>query len=281
MNVDLSSLAAPEAIEAVSDETILAELKADLIGRYPEIEPYLQLESEPATKLLETAAYRETVLRARINDVVRSRLLAFAKGGDLEHLAAFYEVVPLPGESEDAFRERIALENKARSTGGPAYWYEAAARRADVRVKSAKVYREALLPVIHIAILSTDNGGIPSPDLLAAVSAVVQADTVRLVNDTVVVEAAASQTTAIAADVWLLPDAGMGVLDRLDPAVRAAWAAESGIGFDLEPSWLRARMHLPGVKRVDILTPAGPVIATDGVALALGAITITYRGIDY
>lgn len=281
MTIDLGSLEPPQAIETPDDGAILADLKADLIGRYPEIEPFLDLENEPVTKVLETAAYRELILRARINDVLRSRLIAFAEGADLEHLAAFYEVARLPGEQDEPFRERIFLEMKARSPGGGAYWYEAAARRADVRVKSAIVWRETLLPIIHIAILSTDDGGIPSPDLLEAVSAVVQSPTVRLVNDTVIVEAAVSQTTAIEADIWLLPNAAATVLDQLAPALRAAWDQESGIGFDLEPSWLEARLHQPGVKRVGIVSPAGPVIAPDGVALALGAIKLNFRGYDY
>ena len=277
--VDLSQLGAPEAIEPLDFETGLADLIADFTARYPEFSA--ALESEPVIKLLETAAYRELLVRARINDALLSRLLAFAAGSDLDHLAAFYEVVRLPGESDAAFRERIALENKGRSTGGSAYWYEAAARRADVRVKSAHVYREALLPVIHIAIRSSENGGIPTPDILDAVSAEVQSNSVRLVNDTIVVEAAVSQTTPIEADVWLLPSATIGVLDQLDPVLRAAWDAESGIGFDLEPSWLRARLHLPGVQSVDVLSPAGPVVAPDGVALALGAIKINFKGHRY
>lgn len=281
MSIDLASLRRPQAIETVSDESILADLKTDLAERHPPSAPYLQLKSEPLVKELETVAFRETILRQRLNDALLSRLLAFSTGADLDHLGAFHGVERIEGEDEERYRYRIALGNKAKSPGGGKYWYEAAAMRADLRVRSARVYRETLLPIIHIAILSTDNGGIPTPDLLAAVSAVVQSPSVCLVNDTIVVEAAVSQATAIVADVWLLPDAASGVLDQIPPAVRAAWEAESGIGFDLEPSWLRARMHLPGVKRIDLVTPAAPVIAADGVAIAIGAITLNFRGVDY
>ena len=282
MNVDLDSLQRPQAIDTPSDQAILDELKADLIALYPDIEPYLELESEPSLKILEVVAFREAnVVRPHINDVLRSRLLAFATGADLDHLAAFYEVTRLPGETDTAFRERVALENKGRSTGGSKYWYEAAARRADVRVKSATVYRERLLPIIHIAILSTENGGIPTQDLLDAVSAVVLSNTVRLVNDTIVIEAAVSQPTPVVADVWLLPDAASGVLDQMGPALQEAWANEGGIGFDLEPSWLQARLHLQGVKRVEVIAPADPVIAPDGVAIAIGPITLNFKGRDY
>lgn len=281
MSIVLSNLAKPEAIKPISFEDILDETQDDLIERFPPIEPTLQLEASLANKLLEAGAYRETLMRAAINDTFCSRLLAFAAGADLDHLAAFYEVERLPGEGDDAFRERVALENKGRSTGGSKYWYEAAARRADVRVKSAIVYREALLPIIHVAILSTENGGIPTQEILDAVSLVVQSDKVRLVNDTIIVEAAASQATPIELDVWLLPSAAMGVIDQIEPTLRAAWAAEAGIGFDLEPSWLRARAHLAGVKRVEPVNLPTAIVAGDGMALALGTIKVNFKGTDY
>lgn len=281
MTVTLSALPSPEAIETISIEAILAEMQADLVSRYPAVEPVLQLESSLTNKVMQAASFREALIRARINDALKARLLAYASGADLDHLAAFYEVERLPGETDEAFRERVALENKGRSTGGSKYWYEAAARRADVRVRSATVYRDPMLPIIRIAILSTEGGGIPTQGILDAVSDVVQSDFVRLVNDTIIVEPAASQGTDIEADVWLLPTAASGVLAQLEPALRAAWAAEASVGFDLEPSWLRARLHLPGVKRVDIVTPDGPVIVPDGTAVALGNIKINFKGYDF
>lgn len=281
MTLNLAALQAPEAIQNLPVETILAEIKSDLIGRYPAVEPTLQLESALTTKLIEAVSYREVLMRARINDVIKALLLAYAAGANLDHLAAFYEVVRLPGETDEALRERVALENKGRSTGGSKYWYEAAARRADVRVRSATVYRDPMLPIIRIAVLSTEGNGIPSQGILDAVSSVVQSDMVRLVNDTIIVEAAVTQGTDVEADVWLLPTAAAGVIGQLEPALRAAWTAEASVGFDLEPSWLRARLHLPGVKRVDILSPSGPVIVPDGTAVALGAIKINFKGYDF
>ena len=54
--IDLSQLPAPTIIEALSFETILSQLKADLLQRYPAFDA--DLLSEPAIKLLEVAAYR-------------------------------------------------------------------------------------------------------------------------------------------------------------------------------------------------------------------------------
>ena len=89
--IDLSLLPAPAVVETLDYEAILSALKADLIARAPELAPALQLESEPLVKLLEVAAWRETVLRARINDAARAVMLPWATGADLDNLAARYD----------------------------------------------------------------------------------------------------------------------------------------------------------------------------------------------
>ncbi len=43
----------------------------------------LELESEPATKLLQENAYRELLLRQRINEAAQAVMVAYAMGGDL------------------------------------------------------------------------------------------------------------------------------------------------------------------------------------------------------
>ncbi|HCJ7628504.1 TPA: baseplate assembly protein, partial [Enterobacter hormaechei subsp. xiangfangensis] len=61
--VDLNQLAAPDVVEVLDYETILAERKATLVSLYPEeqqeaVARTLTLESEPIVKLLEENAYR-------------------------------------------------------------------------------------------------------------------------------------------------------------------------------------------------------------------------------
>ncbi|KAB8305384.1 baseplate assembly protein, partial [Rouxiella chamberiensis] len=62
--IDLSQLPAPDVVEVLDYETLLAERKATLVSLYPEdqqaaIARTLTLESEPIVKLLEENAYRE------------------------------------------------------------------------------------------------------------------------------------------------------------------------------------------------------------------------------
>jgi phage-related baseplate assembly protein len=65
--IDLSSLPAPGVIEELDFEVILRAMRDDLVARFPPIAPVIDLQSEPARKLLEVCAYRELLLRQRVN----------------------------------------------------------------------------------------------------------------------------------------------------------------------------------------------------------------------
>ena len=80
----------PAVIEELAFETILAELMADAVARFAAAGidyDVGNLETDPVKIVLEAAAYRETLLRARVNDAARANLLSFAAATDLDHLA--------------------------------------------------------------------------------------------------------------------------------------------------------------------------------------------------
>ena len=87
--IDLSNIPAPEVVETLDFSAILAAMVADLQARDPAFTALV--ESDPAWKILEVAAYRELLLRQRINDASRAVMLAFATGADLEHLGQSVE----------------------------------------------------------------------------------------------------------------------------------------------------------------------------------------------
>lgn len=280
LQADLDGFAEPEVIEELDFEATLAAAKAKMIELFPAIAPVLDLESEPATKLLEVTSFREMLLRARINDAARASLLAYATGDALDHLAAFYDVIRLSGETDDALRARVILAISGRSPGGTADRYRYIALSASTDVADAEVYTEPLSPVVHVAIYSTADGGIADDGLLEIVAAALNADDVRMVSDTINVRSAVTETVDIEARVWLLPDTTSEVITNLPANLRADFAAEGGLGFDLTHSWLIARMMRPGVQRVEIVAPAADVQMDGYEALALGEIEITYMGRD-
>lgn len=73
--ITLSQLPQPDVIEVLDYEVILAERKAYLVSLYPAdqqaaLAATLALDSEPITKLLQENAYRELILRQRINEAL-------------------------------------------------------------------------------------------------------------------------------------------------------------------------------------------------------------------
>lgn len=131
--IDLSLLPPPDVVETLSYEQILADAKADLIAKDASYGPVLAIESEPMTKMLEVFAYRELLLRQRINNAAMRVMLAFASGNDLDHIGANFSVprllvdegnpTAIPPiapvyESDKDYKRRIQLSFEAFTTAG-------------------------------------------------------------------------------------------------------------------------------------------------------------------
>lgn len=282
-DLDLSTYPAPEAIETLDFEAIVASVMADATARFAAAGISYDvggLETDPVRIVAEAAAYREMLLRARINDALMANLLAFAGGADLDHLAAFYGVARMDGETNGRFRLRVQLAIQGRSTGGTEPRYRGAALAASLRVADAAVYRVGTSPLIEIAVTAADNDGVADAGLLALVDAAVQNTEFRMVNDTIEVRAAVMTVAAISARVWLLPETSGTLIDTLPAALRADWAAESSLGFDLRRAWLTARLMKTGVQRIEIVAPAADIIVPPYQAVSLGTIDLTPMGRD-
>ncbi len=91
--IDLSQIPAPTVVEALDFESILAAMTDDLKARDSTFTALV--ESDPAFKILEVAAYRELLLRQRVNDAARAVMLAYATGSDLDHIGALFGVARL------------------------------------------------------------------------------------------------------------------------------------------------------------------------------------------
>ncbi len=285
--VVLSSIPTPSVVEEISYEAIVQrqkdkfqELWEAVRVSYPELPDYdvSMLETDPAMIIIEAESYRELLMRARTNDAARANLLRWATGADLDNLAADHGVVRLEGESDERLKQRIVLADQGRSTAGPEEWYEYHAMSVDIDVAEAKVYKPGAGPEISVAILSVSNGGVASPALLSDVETALTAKGVRGMNDVLSVVAAAQATVNITYNVWLLPEASEAILDTLEDVLRDAWAAEGGIGFDLLPAWITARLMVDGVSKIEVTAPAVDQICDDNSAIALGTITGTYMG---
>lgn len=185
MTINLSTLPAPQAVEELDFETILAEQKAWVINQWPHLAPVLELESEPLTVLLQSWSYRELIWRARLNDALKASMLAWAQGDDLLNLAAFFDLEKAEGETDDQLRARCTLSLRAMSTAGPedSYRYHAIATDP-AAIKDADAHNGGA-GVVNVAVLAHAGNGTPSAALLAKVRTRLNHKTIRPLTDTV------------------------------------------------------------------------------------------------
>jgi phage-related baseplate assembly protein len=156
--IDLSRLPLPDVIETLDFEVILAERQARLLALTPEADrdalaELLALESEPLTKYLQENAYRELVLRQRINEAATAGMLAANRGADLDGVAGRYETARLEGESDERLRERTQLAFYQVAAAGPADRYRRVALDAHPDVIAVDAWQQSP-GVVRIALLT-------------------------------------------------------------------------------------------------------------------------------
>lgn len=286
--VDLSRLASPPAIEVLDHEAIVSELIADFSARYPHFTAALA--SEPVVKLLECCAYREVLQRQRVNEGVRSVMLAYAVGADLDHLAAMFgvgrltlsEAVPEDGiaavmESDNDLRRRVQMALEGVSTAGPAGAYVFHALGAHASILDASVASPAPGEVV-VSVLAR-NGEAPTPEALAAVEAAVNDDTVRPLTDFVTVVPAARIDYAVEAEIvtYSGPDTDVIMAEaraRLDDYT----AATGRLGRAVTLSGIYAALHAEGVQRVVLSQPVADIFAAPHEAPRCTAVSLTHGG---
>jgi phage-related baseplate assembly protein len=289
--VNLSELPAPGIVETLDYEAILASMLADLQARDPVFTALV--ESDPAYKVLEVAAYRELLLRQRVNDAAKAVMLAFAEGADLDQIGANYSVPRLvldPGdasavppveptyESDADFRARIQLSPEGYTTAGSEGSYVFHGLGADADVKDI----QAVSPepgAVTVYVLSRTGDGEASEDLLSAVSGVLNGETVRPMTDNVTVLSASIVDYVITAQLVMYPGPDpLVVRDAAIAAVTAYAEAQRRIGYDVTLSGIYAALHQPGVQRVNLAAPTANLVISEGQASNCTAITVTVAG---
>ena len=274
---DLASLPAPAVIEPLSFETIFSELQTEFQSRYPDYSALLA--SDPAVKLMEVAAYREVLLRNRINAAAKASLLAFATSSDLDHLAAFYGVTRLMDESDEGLRVRARQRIIGFANAGGAahyrYWaLSASPEVADVEVDSPEPGR------VRISVLAKGEEQTVSNAVLNAVRAVVLRDDIRVLTDTVEVVAAELMPVTVHARLWLYPDAPLETLAAIQAVFASTLAAYVGLGWDLTRSWIVGQLQRAGVHKVDLLSPTTDIRVAANQAVRLASLNLEFAGRD-
>lgn len=301
---DLSQLPAPDVLESLDYETLLADRSAALNGLYPLViedgQPvvkeaeliqtetetywkvpvdenaglyYVDLDSDPATRLLQADVYREMLLRNRVNKAALSTMIAYASGSDLDNLAANQGVERLTVsaatdtsdavlESDTALRKRVLLAAEGLAAGGSNGWYLLNTLSADGLVKDAYVYSPSPC-VIEITILSHEGNGAASDELVQTVSDYVNGQYMRVMGDQVTVKSAEIVHYALQADVYFYPGASnQTVIDTINEKWSEYRAQSERISHIIAQSAVDAVLHQAGVYRALVTQPSLPIVVT-------------------
>ncbi|HBY4512700.1 TPA: baseplate assembly protein [Klebsiella pneumoniae] len=295
--IDLSQLPSPTIIEELDFETILAEVKAVMVAAFPDdqqsaVAAAMTLESEPLTIIAQAMAYRELLLRQRINEGAAACMLSHSTGDDLDNIAANLDTERLViteatdtadavMESDEALRLRAQAAFEGMSVAGPSAAYEYFARSASGQVSDARATSPSPAEVV-VAVLSTEGDGTASSELLAAVTAAVNDEEVRPLGDRVTVQSAEIIEYDIDATLYLYPG------PESEPIINAAMASlqtfladnDKKIGRDIVRSAISAALHVQGVQRVVINTPADDLQIDNTQAARNTGYTVDNGGTD-
>ncbi|NBM90478.1 MULTISPECIES: baseplate assembly protein [Proteus] len=298
--INLSQLTPPDVIESLDAEQLLRERKTTLIASMPThlrdaVANTLSLESEPLTKLLEENVYRELLLRQRINESARAVMLAYARGADLDQLAANYNlsrlvlrpannqtIPPTPAilESDDDLRLRIPAAFEGLSVAGPVGSYEFHARSADGRVSDVS----AISPTpanVTISVLSREGDGTASEELLRIVEHALNDEDVRPVADRIKVQSAKIIPYQIDATLFLFPGPeSEPIRKEANQRLTQYITEQHRLGRDIRLSAIYAALHVEGVQRVELKQPAKDVVLDKTQASYCIQSTLTLGGSD-
>ena len=277
-HVDMSQLPAPTIIETLSFEDIFEELLVDFKSKAPTYDALV--ESDPVIIALECAAYREVLLRNRINEAAKACLLAYAVGTDLDNHAAFYGLTRQDGESDDRLRYRTQLAAEALTTAGSEKSYLFHALSADSRVKSASVKSPDPGEVL-VTIMSTEDDGVASQDLIDTVETYLSSEEVRPLTDHVEVQAAEMVEYEINAQVYMYLSPSMSITEQeCRDALDRYLAKNSTIGNTIARSGIFDALHTEGVQKVVLTDPDDDVETTKEQAPQCTNITLEFITID-
>lgn len=271
--INLSQLPAPDVIETLDAERIIEAVIVGFKERWPQFTAVL--ESEPVIKLLEVFAYRELLLRNRVNAGAKALLIAYAIGTDLDAIGANFGVsrlVVTPAtedmaavfEDDERFRKRIQLAPEAFSVAGPLGAYEFHALTVDPSLHDVHAYVPEPLGQaqgrVNIAVVLAD-GEAATDEQLSNLLQFFSREDVRPVTDVVTVERAERIDYEVVATLQLKrgPDPASVQEDAMKRLF--AYAAERyAIGETVFVAGIVAALKAGGVDNVVLASPLEDVV---------------------
>ena len=299
--IDLNNLPVPKVVQELSYETLLAQRKAKFLSLQENDDmrqhwqARLQLESEPVVKLLEENAYLELLLRTHINESAKAVMLAYATGSDLDQLGALFGIkrliiqaedlnahppIPTQYEDDERFRTRIQMSLEGLTTAGSRASYEFHALSTSAKIKDVDV-TSPTAGTVKVAILSTEGQGTADSDLINAVKKQLNAEHIRPLTDTVLVESAVILPYEIRATLTLYPSVLESVvMANVNQAITHYTNKQHLLGIDITLSGIYSALHQEGVQNVKLTQPLADLIVQPHQAAYCTQIQINVGGRD-
>jgi phage-related baseplate assembly protein len=297
--INIADLPLPDAIEALDAEAIIAarmaqfQADADAAGFPYDVGA---LETDPIKIDQETHAFRELLMRSRVNSAVRAVLPAYAQGADLDAIAARANVERQLVTPADPINDIAAVyEDDAKllvryltsfavpSAGSvDGYIYRAVTAvpaLRDVAILGPEYHGRA--GRVYVRLLW--EGGVTVPgDAVQAVIAVVR-DTKggRPLTDDVVVSSAPITPYSLSLSIQVPPGpAPDAIAAAVQAAARKAADARYAIGAPVWRNYLGGAAYVANVQRVTLLSPEADVVPDAGGAAYCTDISVAVEVVE-
>ncbi|MEW5790045.1 MAG: baseplate assembly protein [Pseudomonadota bacterium] len=252
-------------------------ITAEIVSQYETATGKTLYPAQVERLLIDLIVYRETLLRAAINDAARQNLVRFARPPMLDYLGELVGVTRLPGEDDERLRARIMEAPESFSVAGPRLAYRHHAMSADASI-------------VDVAVTSTEPGvvrlypltatGLPSDEIKALVLARCSAEDVRPLCDTVEVADPIDMPFSVDARITVLQQYDTETVRQAALASVTARCAEiaSRLGRDVARSSLIAALHVEGVASVNLVAPNADMSVPETAWAHATGITVTVEG---
>ena len=256
----LRSLPPPQAVEELTFEDIRSDILDSMATTLPD---WVQDPDDPLYKAIENFAYRELLIRQRVNHQIRQVYLAFATGDNLDHLGALLGLEKITGETDDEFRSRFTTALVGLSVGTRAA-IEANTLAAGVGVDDVQIVVQSNGQDI-VVYPATDGAAISSADqatLLAYIT-----DPARIhIGDAVTIGTVVTRAYTMVATITY--DSGSTDRVELEELVRASVYEfiddTRRVGAPVYRAAVIGALVVTGVINVSLTTPSADDAGTNG-----------------
>lgn len=262
-------------LKVIADDA--SAIRAEIAAAYEAATGKTLYPAQVESLLVDLIAYRETLLRAAINDAARQNLVRFARAPMLDYLGELVGVRRLPGEDDERLRARILEAPESFSVAGPRLAYRHHAMSADASIVDVAVTSPEPGVVRLYPLTAT---GLPSAALKALVLAKCSAEDVRPLCDTVQVADPLDMPFTVSAQLTILQAYDAATVQAAAmAAVQAHCAAmASRLGRDVSRSSIIAAAHVEGVHAVELAAPDADMSVPAHAWAHATSITVTVAG---